>query len=237
MRRTIIALLLLIVLMVPFLSSCDSGDLQLLVDYAKMWAMVHNLTEPDGSISLSAAGRFMGKNALTDIFGLPTTGDKVGDAVVDSARTLKDIRAAEKEANEGRQNLYSGRYVISTYVIPHYNNAIKLRDKDYTYYNERGIAQLLNSGDNPDNMKDARSDFSMAEKVSEDQINTYLKMYDHRASALERLIQQRDEVDHAVPKVLYTELSQTYGRLIKFTGQSRYVQLKQQVDTKLMAYQ
>jgi hypothetical protein len=231
MKRTILCLTLLILLMVPFLSACDTGDLDILVNYAKLWAMVHGIMEPDGSVNFGAGTRF----AVGEAFGLGTTGDEEGDAVIDSARALNNMRMGQDEANQGWKQLYDGQD-LNTKVIPHYNRAINLQPKDYTYYNERAIAQLWNYSE-PTHEKDASSDFAKAEKLSIERPDTYLKMFNHRAERLEKLIQHDAEVNHAVPKVLYTELSRTYGRLASLTGQSRYTQLKQQVDTKLMEYQ
>jgi hypothetical protein len=231
MRRTIIALLLMVVLMVPFLSSCDSGDLQLLVDYAKLWAEVHNLTEPDGSVNLGAAGRFVGKNALTDLFGLSTTGDEVGDAVVDSARTMKDIRDAQKEANQGWQSLYDGKNVQDD-VLPHYNQALSLRKEDWSYYNERGLAHLEDIFD-PNAVKLAENDFNNAAQFSKlkQPPDVYIQMLKQRVEAMEKLNGHARDMHALLTKETLLEQSRTYGELASLTGDGRYTLLKQQVDS------
>jgi hypothetical protein len=136
-RRTIILLSLLVLLLVPFLTSCDAGDIDVLVNYAKMWAMVHDITDEDGHISAGAATRFI----VGEAGGFGSTGDKEGDAVIDSARTVNKMREAQSEADQGKKALYDGRDIDKD-VLPHYNQAIKLRPYDWVYYNERGIAYL-----------------------------------------------------------------------------------------------
>jgi hypothetical protein len=215
----------------PFLSSCDSGDLQLLIDYAKMWAMVHGITDSDGHIDTGAGLRYVAGDAL----GFGTTGDKEGDAVIDSARTVKDIRYAEKEAKQGWKDLYDGKEV-ATVVLPHYNNAVNTRDKDYSYYNERGIAHLMDLNGYK-SQEAADKDFQTAGDMTYDHSYVYETMYRQRAEKLEQLVQHRDEVYHAVPKRLYVALSDTYSCLYLRTGWAQYKQLQQQVDTKLMGYQ
>jgi hypothetical protein len=234
-RRIIILISLLVLLMVPFITSCEAGDLNVLVNYAKMWALVHGITDDDGHVSPGAAGRFIAKDTILDAFGLTTTGDEVGDSVIDSARTVKDVRDAQKEATQGWNDLYSGKDV-PTVVLPHYNNAVKTRPNDWSYLNERGIAHLMDlNGYKSDEA--AEKDFKAAGDMTFDHPWIYENVYKDRAAKLEKLVQHRDEVYHAVPKRLYTALSDTYSVLYNRTGWDHYKQLQQQVDTKLREYQ
>jgi hypothetical protein len=233
MRRAIIALSLLIILMVPFLSACDAGDLQVLVNYAKMWALVHGLTDTEGNVEAGAAARFVAKDTFLDSLGLTTTGDKEGDAVIDSARTVKDIRDAQKEANQGWNNLYSGKH-IKTEVLPHYNNAINKRSQDWSYYNERGIANLVDT-ESPNALKDAQKDFDKASEYGNQKPHIYIQMLKQRAEATEKYVGHARDEHAGVTQELYMEQSRTYGELASLTGDSRYTQLKQQVDSYLKA--
>ena len=232
MRRTVILISLLILLLVPFLTSCDSGDLQVLVNYAKMWALVHGIMDPDGGVDSGAAARYVVGNA----FGAFTsTGDEEGDAVIDSARTIKKIRYAENEATQGWNDLYSWKNVPKV-VLPHYNNAVNTRPDDYTYLNERGIAHLMDLN-TYDAERDADKDFIKAGDMTLAHPAIYVGMYKQRAAKLEQLIQHCDEAIHGVPRRLYVHLSETYQVLYQQTGWAQYKQLQQQVDTKIKEYQ
>lgn len=116
MRRTLLVLCLIVLLLVPFLSSCDSGNLQTLIDWAKLWAMVHDITDADGNPNAGGITRF----AAGEAFGFGTTGDEEGDAAIDSAKILNDLRKAEAEADQGWQELYKGSNIKES-VLPHYN--------------------------------------------------------------------------------------------------------------------
>jgi hypothetical protein len=226
-RRTIIALSLLIILLVPFLNACDAGDADILIGYAKLWAMAHDITDEDGSVNYGAATRFI----VGEAGGFGTTGDKEGDAVIDSARTLKDIRQAENEADKGWNSFYSGANVEDS-VLPHYNQAIKLRPNDWTYYNERGIAQLENY-DSPNLIKNANADFAEAKAITAATPAEYLKMLKQRASNMEKIVGHEYNTQVTPSKYVFEEQSRTYGELYTLTKENNYLLLKQQADTKL----
>ena len=227
MRRAIVILSVLIMCVVPFLSACESGELQELVYWAKLWAIVHDITDEDGTPNIGAATRF----TIGEAFGLGSTGDEEGDAAIDCGRTLNNIREAADEADEGWTNLYKGANV-NLDVLPHYNQAVNLRPKDWRYRNERGIAQLENA-DSPDATKAAQADFDKADELAHVKPSEYLKMLKHRAEAMEKIVEHDYEV-HAVPsKYLLEEQSRTYNELATATGDSKYTLLKQQVDSRI----
>jgi hypothetical protein len=229
MRRTIIALLLMVIIMVPFLSSCDSGDLQLLVDYAKMWAMVHGLTDSDGSVNLGAAARYS--------FGIGSTGDEVGDAVVDSGRTLKHIREAQKEADKGWKALTEGDPQRIKYdVYPHYNEAIRIRPDDWTFYNERAIA-YLEEQQNLNGAKLGQVDFDKAAALARKSGNPeeYLRMLKHREQSLATFVEKERSMGAWLMGDVFRAQISTYDELIKLTGDKSYVLLKQQAESNLQS--
>jgi hypothetical protein len=214
---------------VPFLSACDTGDLQQLIYWAKLWAIVHDITDENGNPNFGAITRF----AVGEAFGVGSTGDKEGDAAIDSARILNKIRQAEDEADKGWEYLYGGRNINSD-VLPHYNQAVKLRPDDWSYRNERGIAQLENL-DNPDNAKAAKADFDEATALAKKSGKPaeYLRMLKNREQVMARLVTHKNEI-HAYPtKDVYLEQSRTYDELYKLTNDRTYLLLKQQADTNL----
>ena len=232
MKRLVIVLSLLMLLTVPFLTSCDSGGFDALVNWAKLWAMVHDITDTDGNVNAGAAARF----AIGEITGFETTGDAEGDAAIDAARGVKNmltnLRDAEKEADEGWDSLYSGKHV-NTDVLPHYNKAIELRPGDWSYWNERGIAYLESIDiSKADGL--ARKDFDKAAQLAKKAGDKeYLKMLKQREQAMARLVTHVKEL-HATPmKGTYEEQSRLYDELYKLTGENNYLLLKQQADTNL----
>lgn len=229
MRRALIILALLIVLVVPFLSACDSGEAQQLIYWAKLWAIVHDITDENGSPNFGAITRF----AAGEAFGLGSTGDAEGDAAIDAARVLNNIRQAEESADQGWEALNKGKN-IKEGVLPHFNKAIDLRPDDWSYRNGRGIAHLENL-ENPDNAKAARADFDKANAIAKKSGKPaeYLRMLRNREQALARLVAIKND-EHAFPtKEVYLEQSSTYDELYKLTNDNTYLLLKQQADTNL----
>lgn len=213
----------------PFLSACDSGETQELIYWAKLWAIVHDITDADGNPNYGTVTRF----AIGEAFGLGTTGDEEGDAAIDAARTLNNIRQAEDEADQGWEALNGGKH-IQEGVLPHFNKAIDMRPDDWSYRNGRGIANLEDM-DNPDGAKAAREDFDKANEIAKrsGKPEEYLRMLKNREQALARLVAIKND-DHAVPaKEVYEEQSSTYNELYKLTGDKIYLLLKQQADTNL----
>jgi hypothetical protein len=229
MRRAIIILSLLIILLVPFLSACDTGDLQQLIYWAKLWAMVHDITDENGNPNFGAITRF----AVGEAFGVGSTGDKEGDAAIDAGRVLNNIRQAEDEADKGWEALYKGQNIKAD-VLPHYDQAVRMRPDDWSYRNERGIAQLENL-ENPENAKAAKADFDEATALAKKSGKPaeYLRMLKNREQAMARLVTHQKEI-HAYPtKDVYIEQSRTYDELYKLTNDKTYLLLKQQADTNL----
>ena len=229
MRRAIVILTLIIILLVPFLSACDTDELQQLIYWAKLWAIVHDITDENGSPNFGAVTRF----AAGEAFGLGSTGDEEGDAAIDSARILNNIRQAEESADQGWEALNKGRN-IKEGVLPHFNKAIDLRPDDWSYRNGRGIANLEDLG-NPDNAKAAKADFDKANAIAKKSGKPaeYLRMLKNREQALARLVGIKND-EHAFPtKEVYLEQSSTYDELYKLTNDKTYLLLKQQADTNL----
>jgi hypothetical protein len=229
MRRTILILFIFIIALVPFLSACDSGDVQEVINWAKLWAIVHDVTNEDGQPNLGTITRF----AAVEAFGLGTTGDNEGDAAIDSAKVLNNIRQAENEADQGWEALYKGQNIKES-VLPHYDQAVNMRPDDWSYRNERGIAQLENL-DNPNNAKAAKSDFDKATALAKKtgKPAEYLRMLKNREQAMARMVAHDNDI-HAYPtKDMYTEQSRTYGELYTLTNDKTYLLLKQQADTNL----
>jgi hypothetical protein len=228
-RIKIILVALAALLVMPFLYSCDSGDLQTLINWAKLWAMVHDVTDADGNPNAGGIARF----TVGEAFGFGTTGDEEGDAAIDSAVMLRNLRDAENEADAGWSALYSGRN-IQEGVLPHYNKAISLRGDDWSYRNERGIAYLEDIN-NTDNAKLAKADFDKATELAKKSGKPaeYLRMLKEREQAMARLV-QHDKDQSAYPtKDMYDEQSRLYGELYQLTKDNNYLLLKQQADTNL----
>jgi hypothetical protein len=228
-RAAILVLSLLIIVLVPFLSACDSSEAQDLIYWAKLWAIVHDITDENGSPNLGATIRF----AAGEAFGVGSTGDKEGDAAIDAARVLKNIRQAEDEADQGWEALYKGQN-IKLSVLPHYDQAVNMRPDDWSYRNERGIAQLENL-ENPDNAKAAKADFDEATVLAKKSGKPaeYLRMLKNREQAMARMVAHDNDI-HAFPtKDMYLEQSRTYDELYKLTNDNTYLLLKQQADTNL----
>jgi hypothetical protein len=229
-RAAILVLSLLIIVLVPFLSACDSSEAQDLIYWAKLWAIVHDITDEDGNPNFGAVTRF----AAVEVFGIGgSTGDTEGDAAIDNARVLNDIRQAKDEGDQGWEALYKGRNIKSD-VLPHYDQAVKLRDNDWSYRNERGIAQLENL-ENPDNAKAAKADFDEATALAKKSGKPaeYLRMLKHREQAMAKMVAHDNDI-HAFPtKDMYLEQSRTYDELYKLTNDRTYLLLKQQADTNL----
>jgi hypothetical protein len=145
------------------------------------------------------------------------------------------MREAQTEADQGKKALYDGRDLDKD-VLPHYNQAIKLRPYDWVYYNERGIAYLEKWND-PDYKKSAAIDFYDAREATNNKPSEIIKMYNYRADSLKKMIKHHSDVDHAVPKVFYTELSNSYAELYAMTADSHYKVLQNEVDAQLQQYQ
>ena len=229
MRRLLMVLALLVLMVAPFLGSCDAGDLQALIDWAKLWAIVHDITDADGNLNAGGAIRFGAGEAL----GFGTTGDEEGDAAIDAAVMLNNLRKAEDEADQGWNEMYNGKN-IEEEVLPHYNQAINLRPNDWSYRNERGIAYLESIGI-PDADNLARKDFNEAAALAKKSGTPaeYLRMLKEREQAMARLVTHTRELQAVPMKGTYEEQSRTYDELYKLTGDKNYLLLKQQADTNL----
>ncbi len=229
MRRAILILAILIILLVPFLSACEAGEVQQLIYWAKLWAIVHDITDADGNPNYGAITRF----AVGEVFGLGSTGDEEGDAAIDCARVLNKIRQAEDAADQGWETLNSGQNIQAD-VLPHFNKAIDLRPNDWSYRNGRGIANLEDI-DNPNAAREARADFDKANAIAKKsgKPEEYLRMLRNREQALARLVAFKNE-RHALPtEDVYLEQSRLYDELYKLTGENNYLLLKQQADTNI----
>ncbi|OGN98981.1 MAG: hypothetical protein A2Y89_00105 [Chloroflexi bacterium RBG_13_51_18] len=229
MRRILLILCILIIGLMPFLSACDSGEAQDLIYWAKLWAIVHDITDTDGNPNYGAVTRF----AVGEAFGLGSTGDEEGDAAIDAARVLNNMRQAEESADQGWEALNKGKNIKQS-VLPHFNKAIDLRPDDWSYRNGRGIANLEDL-ENPDNAKAARDDFNQANEIAKrsGKPAEYLRMLRNREQALARLVAIKND-EHAFPtKEVYLEQSRTYDELYKLTGEKSYLLLKQQADTNI----
>jgi hypothetical protein len=216
-------------LLVPFLSACESGGVQQLIYWAKLWAIVHDITDADGNPNYGAVTRF----AVGEAFGLGTTGDEEGDAAIDCARILNNIRQAEDAADEGWGNLYQGKN-IQEGVLPNFNKAIDLRAEDWSYYNGRGIANLEDL-DNAKAAQAAAADFQKAGNLAKKsgKPEEYLRMLRNREQALARLVGIKNDT-HAYPaKEVYLEQARLYDELYKLTSEKNYLLLKQQADTNI----
>lgn len=229
LKRTVLILAVFIVALLPFIGSCTS-EAEELVYWAKLWALTHDITDGDGNPSYLAIGRF----AAVEILGIPvSTGDDEADAVIDSAHTLKDIRQADNEADQGWTALYAG-HNIKEDVLPHYDQAVSLRKDDWTYRNGRGIAQLENL-DNPNNAKAAKADFDKAAALAKKsgKPEEYLRMLKDREQNMARIVAHENDLHGFPTKDMYLEQSRTYDELYKLTNDHSYLLLKQQADTNL----
>jgi hypothetical protein len=228
-----IVLVLLVLLVMPFIYSCDSGDVDALINWAKLWAMVHDITDTDGNVNPGAVARF----TAGELFGFGSTGDAEGDAAIDVAKDVKgmldNLRDAEAEADKGWEALDSGKNIQEN-VVPRYNKAISLRPDDWSYRNERGIAYLEDlQTDNNDKL--AQKDFDKANDLARKSGKPaeYLRMLKEREQALATLIQHKKDT-HALPTIYaYQEQSRLYGELFTLTNDNNYKLLKQQADTNL----
>ena len=228
-RAAILVLSLLIIVLVPFLSACDSSEAQDLIYWAKLWAIVHDITDADGNPNYGAVTRF----AVGEAFGIGSTGDEEGDAAIDATKVLNNIRQAEESADQGWEALNKGKNIKQS-VLPPFNKAIDLRPDDWSYRNGRGIANLEDL-ENPDNAKAARDDFNKANELAKKSGKPaeYLRMLKNREQALARLVAIKND-EHAFPtKEVYQEQSSTYNELYKLTNDKTDLLLKQQADTNL----
>ena len=230
MKRTVLASFIVIVLLVPFLSACESGETQQFIYWAKLWAMVHDITDADGKPNYGAITRF----AVGEAFGLGSTGDEEGDAAIDCARLLNTIRQAEDAADEGWDYLYEGRNIEEA-VLPGFDKAIGLSSDDWSYYNGRAIAHAQDIYD-PEGLRKAREDLDKADALAKKsgKPEEYLRMLRNREQGLARLVAEKNE-RHAVDLCgdIYAMQSRTYEELYKLTGDNDYLLLKQQADTNL----
>jgi len=228
-RRILLIIALVIILALPFLSSCEPGELDEIIYAAKLWAMVHDITDEDGEVNYGAATRF----GLGNLFGFGSTGDKEGDAAIDSVKALNAIRQADEEADEGWNQLYGGHNVQDT-VLPHYNAAVNLRKNDWTYRNDRGIA-YLNDLNDPKNVDKANDDFdaAMAMARKSGKPVEYLRMLKQREQSMARLVRHQRE-EHSLPTGdMLREQLRTYTELYALTKDNNYLLLQQQVDTDI----
>ena len=225
MRRMLVVCALLVLL--PILTSCESGELQQLIYWAKLWAIVHDVTDEDGNPNFGAATRFTAGEA----FGLGTTGDEEGDAAIDAARVVDKMRRAEDAADKGQEALYGGSNVKES-VLPHFDTAIGLRPGDWSYRNERGIAILESRFPSLD-IKVARADFDKAAVLARQnkRSDEYLRMLKHREQVMAKLVGQRYAERADVNNEIYQEQVRTYDELYKMTNDRSYLLLKQQADT------
>jgi hypothetical protein len=228
-RRALLLLAILIVLLVPFLGACESGEVQQLIYWAKLWAIVHDITDADGNPNYGAITRF----TVGEAFGLGSTGDEEGDAAIDCARILNKIRQAEDAADGGWDSLYQGRNIQQD-VLPHFNKAINLRSEDWSYYNGRGIASLEDL-ENPKAAQAAAADFQKAVALARKsgRPEEYLRMLRDREQALARLVALENERQAYPTKEVYQEQARLYDELYTLTGEHNYLLLKQQADTNL----
>ncbi|MBI2850712.1 MAG: hypothetical protein HYX80_06695 [Chloroflexi bacterium] len=228
MKKTLVVMALIIA-MIPVLSACESGDVQQLIYYAKLWAIVHDVTNEEGQPTFGAGTRFVAGEAL----GVGTTGDEEGDAAIDAGRVVYKIKQAEDEAEKGRTALYAGDSVTVD-VLPHYDQATKLRPGDWSYRNERGIAYLANPdiGDQ-ESVKRARADFDQATALAKKsgRQEEYLRMLKQRQQTFERFVGEKNKRQAAVNNVVYQEESRLYDELYQLTKDNNYLLLKQQADT------
>jgi len=226
MRRVFISLCLLSLLVL--LSGCKSGEADELIYWAKLWAMVHDITDADGNPDLGAVTRFTAGEA----FGLGTTGDDEGDAAIDAARLVDKIRKAEDEAKQAREAMYAGRSTAID-VLPHYNKAVDLRPDDWSYRNERGLAYLVGDPGLNDADRRSKDDFDKASALAKksSRPDEYQRMLKHRAQAMETHVGRNHADGAAVELAVYLEESRTYSELYRLTKDNRYLLLKQQADT------
>jgi hypothetical protein len=229
MRRAILVLAIFIIALVPFLSACDTGEGSELINWAKLWAMTNDLTDADGNPNVLGVARF----GLGEAFGFNSTGNEEADAVIDSARTLNDIRQADEAADQGWEALNKGKNIKQS-VLPHFDEAISIRQDDWSYRNGRGIANLEDL-ENPDNAQAASDDFDKANELAKrsGKPAEYLRMLKHREQGLARLVAIKND-EHAFPtKEVYLQQSSVYDELYKLTKEQSYLLLKQQADTNI----
>jgi hypothetical protein len=114
MRKRILVLVLLLVLM-PIMTSCGTGDAQLLIDLALSWAA-------ENAVSIAAYTAF------------GTSGNDEVDAVMDAKGVIDNINAADRLMEEGRQEGDLSKM----------EQAIEKRPGDYTYRVSYATALLKN---------------------------------------------------------------------------------------------
>ena len=208
------------------------GKVQELIYWGKLWAMVHDITDADGNVNYGAAARF----AAGDVFGLATTGDDEADAAIDNARVLNNIRLAKDEGDKGWQELTDGDLNRIKYdVLPHYDEAVRLRPNDWAYLNERGIAHLENQFDDKGPEK-GKADFAKASELAKKSGKPaeYLRMLKQREQALTTFVTKRRAVSLYIYGDTYREQIRLYNELYQLTGNKDYVPLRQQAESYLL---
>jgi hypothetical protein len=234
MRRAIQISLLLIISLTPFLSSC-TGEVDQLIYFGKLWAMVHDITDADGNLNYGAAARFGGLSVL----GLDTTGDDEADAAIDNAKILNKIRMAKEEGDKGWKELLDGDTAgdgMKIRVISHYDEAINLRPDDWAYRNERAIAHLDDQID-MNGLKAANADFAKANEISRrgGKPAEYLRILKHREQSLAKFVTTRRMRGNWLMGDVYRAQISLYDELYVLTSDKSYLLLKQQADSNLQS--
>ncbi len=228
-RRTLLILVALIVILLPFLSACGPDETEQFVYWATLWAKARGIIDESENPDYPAAMRFVAAQA----FGFGSTGDEEADAAIDCARLLKKIRQAEDEAGCAWQALEAGKNIRAE-VLPHLDKAISLRPDDWSLRNVRA-AVYLEDLENPDGVKNARGDFDKADALAEKSGITgeYLRMLRDRAQALARVITFNGEQQIYPVKETLEEQSRTCDELYSLTGDNDYLLMKEQANNNI----
>jgi len=154
-------------LLSSFVTACESGDTDFLIEMGKEWATEHKVLNEDGSPNLVAISM--------RAFGV-STGDPAADAALDAGIVVKKLETADDLAQAGAE---SGN-------MSQIQSAIALRPGDWSYREQEG-ALLLAVGDKEgSDQAFAASNLLVQERINNggDCTGYALNMLRHREKAL-----------------------------------------------------
>ena len=180
-----------LVLCTLLLTGCSDEDFALLIDFGKLWA------KENGMISIGARWAFG-----------TSTGDPTTDAIVDTGKTIKGVRDADKKVDEANAELKKPN-PDKGLALQNLDDAVEVRPKDwYTRINRAVLRQELG---NEDGWKEDRK---VAEKHCHKDTYCQKRQWQTRADLLkESAERQRRTDDRGVRCSTYRHLAESYNEL------------------------
>jgi len=207
-------IIFLSLLMIFILSGCSQSDWSDLADFAKEWALEHEVLTCKtkvpifGEITLPIPIPSDKTNKRLEQGA--STGDPDADAVIDAGSVVYNFSQAEKLSKEAKDKK----------DITKVDQAIKIRPNEFRYYNQKG-AMLFNDINQIDK---AMENFEKADKIA----RSYGTAYEVRnlESRIGYLRKQMDILEDQLSKKLISQL--TYDQL-----SSKYEDLRDDIYSRL----